>query len=268
MQSVRQKGIQNRIILVLNPKSKTHWIYKRFFETPGVDPKFNGEHEGVCYIHTSYLENLDNLSKEFIDEAEKCKRFTPELYRYDYLGEWVLSIEGSFLPMDKLKRYKKLIDGDGPVIAYFDVADEGDDYTAGIFCKLVNGKLYAIDAIFNQVNLSLNEEVCKTRFDLHKIDQCYVETNSMGAYFLRNLRDQNPSIPFHGLVSKANKLGRILAQCGWILENVYFPEHPNEELWRFIVQMCSVTHETKKEDDAADSMAGLCMMVRRDYTRN
>ena len=268
MQSIRKKGTQNRIIIVLNPKSKLHWIYERFFETPGVDPKFNGEHDGVCYIHTCYLENLDNLSVEFIEEADRCKRLTPEIYRYDYLGEWVLSIEGAFLPMDSLKRYKKLIEGDGPMLAYFDVADEGDDYMAGIFCKLINNKLYAIDAIFNQVNLSLNEEVCKTRFKLHKIDKGYIETNAMGAYFLRNIREQNEGIPFQGIVSKANKLGRILAQCGWILENCYFPEHPNEELWRFMVQMCSVTHETKKEDDAADSMAGIAMVTRAHYTRN
>ena len=54
MQSIRQVGVKNRIILILNPKSKEHWIYKRFFETPGVDPKFNGEHGNVCYIHTNY----------------------------------------------------------------------------------------------------------------------------------------------------------------------------------------------------------------------
>lgn len=268
VQSIRQKGIQNKVILILNPKSKTHWIYNRFFELPEVDPKFNGEKDGVCYIHTSYLENLENLSPEFIAEAERCKRLTPEIYRYDYLGEWVLSIKGSFLPMDKLLRYKQLNEEDGPKIVYFDVADEGDDYTAGLFCKLINGKLYAFDAVFNQVNASINEEVCKVRFETHRIDKGYVETNNMGAYFLRNLRKQNPGINFHGLVSKSNKLGRILAQCGWILENIYWPEHPTDELWRFMVQMCSVTHETKKGDDAADSTAGMAMMVRRDYTHN
>ena len=35
--SIRQKGIQNRIILILNPATKEHWIYKRFFEQEGVD---------------------------------------------------------------------------------------------------------------------------------------------------------------------------------------------------------------------------------------
>ena len=30
--SVRQKGRDNRIILILNPTTKEHWIYERFFE--------------------------------------------------------------------------------------------------------------------------------------------------------------------------------------------------------------------------------------------
>jgi PBSX family phage terminase large subunit len=267
MQSVRQKGIQNRIILVLNPKSKTHWIYKRFFEDPGVDPKFNGEKDGVCYIHTSYLENLDNLSEEFIAEAERCKKYTPEIYRYDYMGEWVLSIEGAFLPMDKLQRYKKLND-EGTNLLMIDTADEGTDHFAGLIGRLVGNKFYVRDAIFNLVNLNLNEPVVKDRIEKHKIDKYYVETNSFGKYFYRNIKDQNPGVASFGFFSKANKLGRILAQSGWILEFVYWPEHPNDELYEFMKQMCSVTSESKDEDDAADCTAAIAYMIRRDYIRS
>ncbi|GAG92281.1 unnamed protein product, partial [marine sediment metagenome] len=35
-ESVRQVGVKNRVILILNPASKEHWIYKRFFESKGV----------------------------------------------------------------------------------------------------------------------------------------------------------------------------------------------------------------------------------------
>ena len=263
MQSVRQKGIQNQIILILNPKSKEHWIYKRFFETPGVDPDFNGEHGGICYIKTNYLENLDNLSKEFIEEAERCKKFTPDLYRYDYMGEWVLSIEGSFIPYDKLNRYKELNE-EGVNLCYVDTADEGTDHFATLFGRLMGNRFYATDAIFNLVNLTLNEPVCKERFETHEIDRGYVETNSFGAYFLRNLREQNPNIPLIGVISKANKLGRILAQSGWILEFMYWPEQPNDELDLFMKQMCQVTSESKDQDDAADCGAGISAMIRRD----
>src|SRR6478752_4765290 len=45
--SIRQKGKQNRIILILNPATKEHWIYKKFFEDAGVQPGFNGQKGNV-----------------------------------------------------------------------------------------------------------------------------------------------------------------------------------------------------------------------------
>ena len=61
--SIREKDIQNRIILILNPVTKEHWIYKRFFEDKGVEGGFNGVKDNVCYIHSTYLDNKDNLSQ-------------------------------------------------------------------------------------------------------------------------------------------------------------------------------------------------------------
>ena len=46
--SIREKGIHNRVILILNPVTKEHWIYKRFFEDKGVEGGFNG-----CLLYTS-----------------------------------------------------------------------------------------------------------------------------------------------------------------------------------------------------------------------
>jgi phage terminase large subunit len=34
--SIRNKGKQNRVILILNPATKTHWIYNKFFVEKGV----------------------------------------------------------------------------------------------------------------------------------------------------------------------------------------------------------------------------------------
>lgn len=263
-QSIRKKGIQNRIILVLNPKSKDHWIYKRFFENLGEDPKFNGEKDGVCYIHTTYLENLDNLSPEFIAEAEKCKRLTPEIYAYDYLGEWVLSIEGALFKLDQLKRYKQ-INEEGVSVCAIDTADKGNDHFAAPFGKLLGNYLYITDAIFNLTALHNNKPVCAERFTKHKVDQAFIETNAAGSLFMENLKEENPTIPIWGKWSSTNKMGRILAQVGWILEFCYFPENPNEELSRFIIQMCSITHESKEDDDAADSICLLAEMVRKHY---
>lgn len=69
--SIRSSKHHNRIILILNPATKEHWIYKRFFEDAGVQEGFNGVKDDVTYIHSTYLDNIENLSKSFLDEVEK-----------------------------------------------------------------------------------------------------------------------------------------------------------------------------------------------------
>ncbi len=92
--SIRQKGIRNRVILVLNPSNKTHWIYRRFFEDRAVNYDFNGEKDGICYIHTSYADNLANLSGEFISRVEWDKQNRQNRYEHHYLGKWLDALEG------------------------------------------------------------------------------------------------------------------------------------------------------------------------------
>ena len=71
--SIREKNIQNRVILILNPVTKEHWIYKRFFEDKGVEDGFNGVRGNVCYIHSTYLDNKENLSESFLERIRSIK---------------------------------------------------------------------------------------------------------------------------------------------------------------------------------------------------
>ena len=92
--SVRQKGKKNRIILILNPATKEHWIYKRFFEQAGVQEGFNGIKGDVTYIHTSYLDNINNLDETFIYEVERLKEMNPTKYKHQILGGWLDKADG------------------------------------------------------------------------------------------------------------------------------------------------------------------------------
>ena len=92
--SIRQKGKQNRVILILNPATKEHWIYKRFFQEAGVQEGFNGIKEDVTYIHTTYLDNIDNLDQSFIEEIERIKLSNPKKYQHVILGGWLDKAEG------------------------------------------------------------------------------------------------------------------------------------------------------------------------------
>lgn len=101
MLSIRQKGIQNRIIIIMNPTDNNHWVYKRFIEKTHKIEYFDGvpvqisTHPNVLHIHTSYLNNIDNLSPEFLKEIKTIKETDPEKYAHTVMGQWSDVSEGA-----------------------------------------------------------------------------------------------------------------------------------------------------------------------------
>jgi phage terminase large subunit len=92
--SIRAKHKQNRVILVLNPATKEHFIYQKFFEGKGITEGSNTTKEDITYIHTTYLDNIDNLSNSFILQIEDTKKRRPEKYKHVILGGWLDKAEG------------------------------------------------------------------------------------------------------------------------------------------------------------------------------
>ena len=92
--SFRKKGKNTRIILMLNPATKEHWIYKRFFESKGVTEGFNGVIGDTCYIHTTYLDNIQNLEESFLNRVDEMRVSNPEKYNHIMLGGWLPKAEG------------------------------------------------------------------------------------------------------------------------------------------------------------------------------
>lgn len=106
--SIRQKGIQNRVILILNPATKEHWIYKRFFEQAGVETGFNGIKGNTTYIHTTYLDNIQNLDQSFIDEVLNIEVSNPLKYKHVILGGWLDKSEGAVFTNWKLGKFEEV----------------------------------------------------------------------------------------------------------------------------------------------------------------
>lgn len=78
--SIRKKGIQNRIILVMNPTTSDHFIYKKYIENThrivnidGVDVQIS-THPDVLHIHTTYLDNLNNLDEKWLADVYAIKQ--------------------------------------------------------------------------------------------------------------------------------------------------------------------------------------------------
>ena len=105
--SVRQQGKPNRIILILNPTTKEHFIYRRFFEDRGVQEGSNTVKENTTYIHTTYQDNIDNLSKSYIDQIEQMKIRRPEKYKQQMLGAWLNKAEGVIFNNWSVGEFKK-----------------------------------------------------------------------------------------------------------------------------------------------------------------
>ena len=92
--SIRHQTKQNRIILILNPATKEHFIYNRFFESKGVEAGSNIVAKDTTYIHTTYLDNKENLSESFINQIELIKSNNPTKYKHVILGGWLDKAEG------------------------------------------------------------------------------------------------------------------------------------------------------------------------------
>jgi len=94
--SIRRVGFQNLVIFVLNSHhiNKDHFIYRRFFEDAGVQWGYNGMKENVMYIHSTYLDNLDNLSESYRLKIKATKKKYPDKYRYNFMGDIRTAAEG------------------------------------------------------------------------------------------------------------------------------------------------------------------------------
>jgi len=106
--SVRNLKKQNRVILILNPVTKEHWIYSRFFEDKGVMDGSNTTKDNTTYIHTTYLDNIENLSKSYLTQIENIKKRRPEKYRHQMLGGWLAKAEGVIFTNWKIGEFKQV----------------------------------------------------------------------------------------------------------------------------------------------------------------
>ena len=101
MLSIRTKGLQNRVIIIMNPCDSNHWVYKRFIKDTHKIVEYDGvpvqisTHPNVLHIHTTYLDNLENLSEQFLAETRDMKEKNPERYAHIVMGQWADVAEGA-----------------------------------------------------------------------------------------------------------------------------------------------------------------------------
>lgn len=153
--SIRQVGIDNFVIIIMNPTDSNHFIYKKyiekthkFVEIDGVQVQIS-THPNVLHIHTTYFDNLENLSPEFLKEVEDMKANNPEKYAHVVIGRWADVAEGAvFKKWGIVKEFprecKKV--GIGQDFGFT------NDPSAAVRCGIIDNRLY-VDELFYETDM-------------------------------------------------------------------------------------------------------------------
>jgi phage terminase large subunit len=151
--SVRNKIQENRVILILNPTTKEHFIYKRWFEDRGVAAGSNLTKEDTTYIHTTYLDNLENLSESYIKQIETMKVRRPNRYKHTIEGAWLDKAEGVIFTDWSIGEFKQV----GKVVFGQDYGFSNDPSTLVKTSIDKENKVIYIQLCFYQTKLTTSE---------------------------------------------------------------------------------------------------------------
>lgn len=163
--SIRQPGIQNRVIIIMNPTDSNHFIYEKYIRDTHRTEYFDGvpvqisTHPQVLHIHTTYLDNLQNLSAEFIRSAQEMKASNPERYAHVFMGQWADVAEGAIF-----KHWGVVAEFPSEAHKVALGLDFGfsHDPSACVRCGIVGNDLY-LDEVFYKTGMGIKELTASLR---------------------------------------------------------------------------------------------------------
>lgn len=180
MLSIRVKGLQNRVIIIMNPCDSNHWVYKRFIKDTHRIEYFDGvpvqisTHPNVLHIHTTYLDNINNLSEQFLKEVLDMKVKNPERYAHIVMGQWADVAEGAvfkkFGIVDEFPDYAK------KVARAMDFGYSSDP-TAIVRCGIVGNRLY-LDELCYRAGMTSGDIIRELKQEERNGDDGFVYSES------------------------------------------------------------------------------------------
>lgn len=157
MLSIRQQGLQNRIIIIMNPCDSNHWVYRRFIEKTHKIVYYDGvpvqisTHPNVLHIHTTYLDNIEHLSNQFLDEVLSMKENNPERYAHVVMGRWADVAEGAvFKKFGIVEEFPK----EARKVALGLDWGYQQDPTAVVKCGIIDNRIYLDEVCYKRGMLS------------------------------------------------------------------------------------------------------------------
>lgn len=270
--SLRGDKTRNIMVLILNPTSKNHWIYEKFFKERSVKDGSNLIKDNIMYIHTSYLDvSKNHIPKNILARYEWMRENNLEQYNHVVLGGWLDNTDEQVFPINSLKFYPHLPDKELIAkISFVDIADKGEDYhSAPIGYLYEDGRLFIEDVLFTQLPTSENTILTADIFNRHKVNYARIESNFGGSMYMQLIQDKLDVTELYDARATTNKHGRILTRQWDIKNNVYFRKDWgtfSDDYRKFMQNMFDYTKDGKAtHDDAPDSLEGLITFVRTIY---
>jgi phage terminase large subunit len=102
--SVRSIDIPNRVTLIMNPQDTDHFIWRKWFDGYTEYVTIDGAqipmstHPEVLHIHSTYLNNLDNIPKGYFEKIMHLRLTNRAKYEHLFLGKWREQAEGAVFP--------------------------------------------------------------------------------------------------------------------------------------------------------------------------
>ena len=243
--SIRDTEKRNLTILILNPTTKQHWIYREFFEKRNVPAGSNVVQDNVMYIHTSYLDvDPRHVAKNIVRDYDRLREESPQKYDNIVLGGWVEAVEGLLIPLSTLqtaKREQFILLPTAWNVCVVDPADKGGDNFAAVFIRVIveSGKLnaYISDVIYSTQGVEVNSARVNEKMKQNSSEQVIVEVNGLGVAAAINIkRDLSQNAKLTPINSTQAKDVRIASNYEFVQRHFIFASgyETNQEFNRFI----------------------------------
>jgi len=149
-ESIRISGKPLKIILIYNPTSSVKsWIHKEWFKE-GI-PKM--ERNDTIYMHSTYLDNVENLNASVVKRYEDLKETNPIYYKNTILAEWTLDMANKIYDGWGIYDY---FDNYGDVWYGLDFGYGGHDKTSMVQINYFEG-VYYVRQMFSKSKLKIRD---------------------------------------------------------------------------------------------------------------
>lgn len=207
--------------------------------------------------------------KHTLKELNKIKKANEFVFQTQYMQNPMPEV-GLLFPKGQLNKFDfntfdiKQVEF---VSAFIDTADTGEDFQSVPIAYNIGSRIYIYDVLFTQKGTDENIQMTADILNKYKPTWTRVESNMGGSMYTQLLRQKYKGqlLPIR---AKTNKQSRIKTLSGFIKEHCYFRHFYEEQsdYGKFMKQLTRyLISGENKHDDAADSLHGLCNMIRKFY---